>query len=280
MDARSRRSFAFLKFLAADLSRGEISFPTFADATLRVRSALDNPNLNAENLAHVVSTEPLLSARLIKVANSVALNGTGKPAGDLRTAVVRVGFATVRSVAMAVALEQTVAMSDFQAHRAKAEAIWRESVDVAALAYVIARRLSRVNPDEAMLAGLLQDIGKFYLLARVTRYPELATDAAEVERVLDEWHPAIGSAILGSLGLPEATVFAVAEHHVAALADPIRKLIDVLVAANRVAQGPNPINTVNSSAGGGASNVSPAVNLALAESREELHALVGGLRHA
>ena len=47
------RAFRFLQELASDLSTGTISFPTFIDATVKIRDALNHPNVDASRLAEV-----------------------------------------------------------------------------------------------------------------------------------------------------------------------------------------------------------------------------------
>lgn len=283
MPARSDKSFRFLQELAEDLSRPEIAFPTFSDATLRVRSALNNPLHSAAQLAAVVSGEPLLAARLIKVANAVAFNRGGAQVADVKSAVVRVGATTVRSVATAVAVDQLLQSSDLQPHRKRTEAIWQHSIDVAMLAYVIARGISRVNPDEALLAGLLQDIGQFYLLSRVKGYPEVANDPQELDALLDEWHVGIGCSILVSMDLPAATIHAVERHHSghppSPLVTPLRDLAEVLAVANGAAMHFSSREGVGAVHGDpGLPPVDPAVLQILVASVDELKALAAEMR--
>src|SRR3982750_841764 len=128
-------TFRFLQDIAKDLANGDVNFPTVSAATVEVRAALDDPNANADKLARVISREPLLSAKLVRLSNSTALNPSGRPIADVRTAVIRVGHSSVRSVAVAVAYDQLRADRQLQKHRAKAEAAWRHSVQVASLSY-------------------------------------------------------------------------------------------------------------------------------------------------
>lgn len=84
-------------------------------------------------------------------------------------------------------------MGDLREHL---KVLWKHSVHVSAIAYVIAKNHSKVNPDEAMLAGLLHDIGKFYIFTRSEKHPELFADAEAMESLLSQWHTGIGHAIL------------------------------------------------------------------------------------
>jgi len=141
----AQRAYRFLQALASDLSNKQISFPTFTGATIRVRSALADPAIDAERLAHVISAEPLLPARLIQIANSVAMNPGGKPISDVRNAVMRVGHDVVRSTAVALAMEQLRAAKDVQVFHEQAEWVWRHSLEVAAISYVMAKKESRLS---------------------------------------------------------------------------------------------------------------------------------------
>jgi putative nucleotidyltransferase with HDIG domain len=236
-----QRAYGFLRKLAADLSNRNITFPTFTGATIRVRTALADPQIDVERLSRAISAEPLLPARLIYIANSVAMiPGGGKPVTDVRSAVMRVGHDVVRSTAVALALEQLRAAKDVQIFHEQAEWVWKHSLEVAAIGYVIAKKHSRINPDEALFAGLVHDIGQFYLLSRAAAYPDLVAHPDELDALIHEWHPSIGQAVLHEFGLSEATLKAVSEHEHHTAGMPPRELVDVVALANRVALVSNP----------------------------------------
>lgn len=240
-DVQHAPAFRFLQDIAADLSRGSLAFPTFSQATIKVRAALDDPSMDAERLGKVVSTEPLLAARLVQMANSVALNPGGKAVADVRSAILRVGLSTVRSVAVSVALEQLRDGAQSAAMRPFAEAAWRHSLQVAAIAYVLAKRLSRTNPDEALFAGLVHDIGHFYLLSRASAFPELEHDPDELAQILGEWHASIGQSVLHGLNAADAVIEAVGEHENGRYRTPLRSMTDIVTLANVAASKTNPV---------------------------------------
>ena len=268
-------AFRFLKDIAADLGKGDVTFPTFSAATVRVRSALEDPELSADQLARVVSREPLLSAKLVRLANSAALNPGGRPVNDVRSAVIRVGHSAVRTVAVAVAMDQLRGDRELRPFRDRAEAAWRHSVHVAALAHVIASLGPRINAEEALFAGLVHDIGYFYLLSRAPRYPELEGHPEVLGSVLAEWHPAIGRAVLHNFALSDAVMDAVAEHESAECHLPPRHLADVITIANTVAAKTNPAR-----AAGDAEPVLDAPDLLhlLAQHKSEIDSVIAALR--
>jgi putative nucleotidyltransferase with HDIG domain len=210
------------------------------------------------------------------MANAAAFGSGGRPVGDVKSAILRVGHATVRSVATAVAMEQLKGESTLPPFRAIAEAAWRHSVDVAAVAHVLAKRLSRINPDEALFAGLVHDIGHFYLLSQAQHFPEILDDPAELAHILQEWHPSIGRALLHDFNMSEAVLEAVAEHENAHYRLPLRTLTDIVTLANLSSAATNPVVAYRTVPPGKLGE--PEVMTALVQAREEIAALAAALR--
>jgi putative nucleotidyltransferase with HDIG domain len=228
-------SFKILEDVAKDLSGDKVSFPTFLDITFQVRTALKNPNLNVEQLAQLVSAEPLMSAKIISISNSVAMNPGGRAVADVKTAINRVGMEAVRTVSFAVAMEQLLKSKNMQPFEGLSQRLWEHTVHVAALCRLLARKQTRINPDEAMFAGLVHDIGVFYLLSRAANFPELIADKAELHELLVQWHDNIGHALLAAMGQPDEVLKAVQEHEVERQVRELRTLSDVLYVANKMA---------------------------------------------
>ncbi|MGH8148536.1 MAG: HDOD domain-containing protein, partial [Steroidobacteraceae bacterium] len=146
-------AFEFVQSLAAELSRGKVDLPSFPDIVPRVRQVLADDSVTPSKIVRVVSSEPALAARLLQIANSAALNFSGKAVNDLRTAVARLGFNMVRSAAIAFAMSQLKQAHALDGLERPLDDLWRRSATVAAMSHVVARRLTRVNPDTALLAG-------------------------------------------------------------------------------------------------------------------------------
>lgn len=236
----SQITFKILEDIARDLSGDEVSFPTFLDVTFKVRTALKNPNLNVEQLAQLVGVEPLMSAKIIRMANSVAMNPSGRVIADVKNAIVRVGMEAVRTVSFAVAMEQLIQSRQMQVFSDLSRRLWEHTAHVAALCRVLATKWAKINGDEAMFAGMVHDIGVFYLLSRAAQFPELVNDRNELFDLLLGWHDNIGHALLSALGQPEAVLTAVLEHEQDREIGTVKSLSDVLFVANKIA------NTVSS----------------------------------
>lgn len=226
--------FQFVRSLGEDLSQGTIELPSFPDTAFRIKNALEDPDVTARNIAKIVSADPVFAARLINVANSAALsNRCGKPVQDLPTAVTRIGFKMAHTVAMSVAMHQVLKSAPGgKLHKAFNE-LWRHSLNVAAFSYVVAKSYSKINPDEAMIAGLMHDIGNIYIMSRAEKnFPELCDDPATLGEVLHEWHTGVGHAILINWGFDEAMAQAADEHETLDRLADKTDLADVVLVAN------------------------------------------------
>ena len=89
-----------------ELAGEKIDLPSFPEVAVRVRKALANDDVDIEHVVRVISAEPALAARLLQLANSAALNSSGKRLTDLRTAISRIGFNMARSATIAFAMSQ------------------------------------------------------------------------------------------------------------------------------------------------------------------------------
>jgi len=206
-----REGFAFVQELAAEMSRGKIDLPGFPNIALRVRQVLADTQVGPDKVVRVISSEPVLAAQLLRMAGAAARNPTGKPITDLRTAVVRVGLSVVRSATFAFALSQLRNAEALKGLERPLDELWRRSAAVAAMSYVVARRHTRVNPDTALLAGLLHSIGKLYILTRAARHPALFADQATFHAIVRDWGGAVAKAVLENWGLADEIVTAVSE---------------------------------------------------------------------
>lgn len=233
-DIDPRIHFRILEDIARDLS-GDVNFPTCMDAAILVRNTLKDPQASLERVVQVVGVEPLISSKLLRLANSVSYNPGGKRVSDLSAAINRLGFEAVRTTSLAVAMDQMLKSRNLAAFDDIARQAWEHSLQVAAIARVLARRIGRVKPDEAMLAGLVHDIGIFYLLFRAAEYPEYRDNRAAMLDLIRGWHESIGESLLHILGLPEHITEAVRDHDQPQNIETPSSLRDLLYFANLLA---------------------------------------------
>ena len=226
--------------IAADATKGELAFPTSAQVAMKVVRALDNPDCHIEAAAKLVQAEPLLAARVVAMGNSAAFNRSGHEITDVRSAVMRLGFRSVRSLAMALVTRQLAGKPAAPAHQALANQLWEHTAHVTSLAHVIARRFTHVDSETALFAGIVHEVGGFYMLSRAEAYPGL------LEGGFDEWietgEADVGRAVLKVLGVPEIVVEAVECYWNGYLAIPPVLLGDTLLIAEELAPVASPLH--------------------------------------
>ena len=205
-------AFAFVSELAQEVSRGKVELPSFPDVAVRVRKVLADEHVSIDQIARIVGSEAGLAARVFTLANSAALNRSGRTLSDLKTAVNRIGHNNVRTAAVSFAIMQLRRASELRHISKELEGLWQEATMVAALAYSVASRATKINADESMLAGLLHNVGKIYILARANRHDSLFKDPAALPQVMRDWHANVGKAIVENWGFPEHISEAVGEH--------------------------------------------------------------------
>ena len=213
MNTTSDPAFEFVKRLGEELARNDFDLPPFPDTALRVREALSDPDVSIDTLSSIVLSEPALTARLLRMANSAMMRRGPLEITDVKTAMSRVGLDMVQNAAVSLAANEAFQVADGSPLREHLDKTRKHSIKVCAVAYALAKRVKiSGKPDEAMLAGLLHAIGKFYILTRADDFPELFANAEALEGLLNEWHTGVGRAIVESWGFPEEIVDAVDEH--------------------------------------------------------------------
>ena len=226
--ALNAQRFKMLEDIASELA-GEVIFPTSFDAALRLRSELQNSKLPTARIAQIVSLEPLVASKLMRMANSALYSPMGGEVRDLQAAITRLGVRVVRTTALAIAMNQLMRSKEMVVFMSLTAALWDHSLKAAAAARIVARTYTRVNPDEALLAGLIHDLGAFYMVYRAAQYPELRARPDTVKHLIVEWHESIGVTLLNALGLSEELVNASIDHdHWRSSPVTVRTLSDIV----------------------------------------------------
>lgn len=236
MTTTQQAAFDFVKTLASELSHREFDIPPFPDTAIRIRDALARPNVNTEMVARIVKSEPVLTSRLLRMANSAMMRRGPIEITDLAAAINRMGFDQVRNTAVSMAMDHTFNAPKGSVLHEQIDIVRRHSIHVSVLAFILVRRQSlRVPAEDAMLAGLLHDLGKLYILNRAHDFPALFEDMAQLAELMATWHTGVGRAIVECWGFSPDIVEAVDEH------EDLRRdrsgsvdLVDVVLVANLI----------------------------------------------
>ncbi|MES9845309.1 MAG: HDOD domain-containing protein [Candidatus Sedimenticola sp. PURPLELP] len=189
-----------LKFLQ-DLESDKLVLPSLPDVAIRIGKALEEDDHNIEEIASVIQNDPVITAKLIKSANS-AFYGMPTPVETCSAAVVRIGTKLTHKLVLTYALRELF-KSKSKLLQARMKALWAHSTNVAAICYVLARRDKRFDPEHAMLAGLLHDIGIVAILHYAERLPAEELTPEILDQAIKRLRAQIGSLILRKWGFAE-----------------------------------------------------------------------------
>jgi len=203
------------------LIEGGRQLPTLPVLVLQVQRALANDRSGPRDIAHLIERDPVLAARVLRLANSAAFS-RGDPITTIGAAVGRLGMNHVRSLCLAVGVVRAFGNSY---RRLDHQRYWQHSVAVGMVAERLthmSKRYAQVDGEEAYVAGLLHDVG---LLVCDQFFPaEFAAIEEETDREsIGRWrvettrlgldHGDIGGQVLSRWQLPAGVMEAVAAHH-------------------------------------------------------------------
>jgi diguanylate cyclase (GGDEF)-like protein len=190
--------------------------PSLPGVAMNLLAECRRPEVDIDKVCDLLARDPALSAKLVGVANSPAYR-RGAPVTSVRRAALALGTSSVTALALSFSLvSQRAARGSFDFGQ-----YWRRALLNAVASRALAQQV-RIDPEEAFLAGLLQDIGILALVAAFTGYDEIFRESKQdhlrLERLERErvgaGHPEIGAWLAVGWGLPEGLVRAVAGSHV------------------------------------------------------------------
>ena len=230
--------------LKADQLLDEIDdLPVVPAVAMRVLQFAQSDSGGAAELAAILSTDPALSAKLIKISNS-AYYGFTRHFGTVREAVIVLGFKQVRQVAVAASIVDAFKKPRSPADGFDLNLFWGHSLTVAIISEFAARKFNAGSPADAFTAGILHDIGRLALrLARpyeFSRALEFARTTGEPLRDIEPRetgydHDDVGYALAERWNFPGFLADAIGSHHDPALDTATHGLSAVIAMADQLA---------------------------------------------
>lgn len=156
----------------ADTRKGAIPrLPMIIPKLLR---SLRDPDSSVKDYVNIVNKDPVMSAAVLKLANSVYFNPIGAHIGDIERSIVKLGIDGLRSV-LSAAVMQPIIQRDSAYFSQTGQRLWQHSLNTAVACEVIghARRLERFK---VYLMGLVHDIGKITLFSELCKQYKLNGD--------------------------------------------------------------------------------------------------------
>ncbi len=190
----------------------------------QVNKVLSNPNTSAYQIGAIISEDPALTAKILKLTNS-AFYGNPRTITSVKQAIIILGLEVVRSLVLSASVFE-IFSKKYKIDKNYLDSFWRHSLSVALMSRIISRMKnfpSILEAEESFSAGLLHDIGKLII---VTHLPEEFKEIMQTakdnpddpiynieEEILGFDHSVVGSHLAQKWNLPEELAAAILYHH-------------------------------------------------------------------
>ncbi len=206
-------------------------------------SKFDDPEVNVEEVENLISKDPILALKVLKMANS-AYYGFPRSIVSIKEAILVLGLNTVRSIVLTVAMRSIMNVDASGYGFTTKKELWEHSLLVASGAKYIAKKLKYNNPEKFFIAGLLHDIGKIVLSEVMSRHKidvikYMVFKKMKIHEIENQIafisHNVLGEKLGNYWNLPEFFVKVIRYHDEPFLApEEIRKDIIVVSASNEL----------------------------------------------
>lgn len=188
------------------------TLPTLPGVIRKLNSLSDNEKSSIQEMARIVSSDQVLSARILRLANSPSFGFYR--VSTITNAMILLGVNVVKSLA--------IASSIFAIMEKDSVGLWEHSLGVGVAANLIARKLGLPECEEITTAGLLHDIGRVIIrtkcgsaeqdILELVRNRQMFTTEAEQE-IIGTDHAEVGGWLVKSWFLPDNLCEPIAFHH-------------------------------------------------------------------
>lgn len=200
----------FVDQLRKDIARNKIKLPTLPNISLEALVVVNDDSSRVGDVAEVVAKDAAIASRLIKYANSPIYRGVN-PVTTIKGAITRIGFEKVKNVILTLAMKEVYTTNNKTLQK-RMERLWEHSMDVGSRCAIIAKGFEHLDQEEALLAGLVHDIGAIPILLRAADYEVLTNNEANLDKIITPLHSAIGRDMLKVWKFDPRMVQVAAEH--------------------------------------------------------------------
>lgn len=194
------RNTLFYKSFIKSYREQHLQLPSLPNVALKLKTAMQQ-DISIREAVTIIQIDPVMVIKLIQVANS-PLYAPVSPINNCQDAVTRLGLSVTRNLVMSISLKQLFQCNDNQM-MTHMQAVWKQSLYVSSLCFVLAEEMRGINPEEALLAGLINDIGMIPLLHFAGQNPEQFPGTEAFLQIASYLRGPLGRLVLQTLGFSE-----------------------------------------------------------------------------
>ncbi|TXK95586.1 cyclic nucleotide-binding protein, partial [Methylococcaceae bacterium CS4] len=190
----------FLHSFSKAYRENKLNISPLPNIALHLKEALTH-DVGAQDVIDIIQSDPGIANTLIRLANS-PLYAPSMKITSCQDVVTCLGLSTSANLVTCISLKQLFVCHDRQLMAAM-QNLWRRSLYVSSLSFVLAEEVSSINSDEALLAGLISDIGLIPLLRFADQYPDEQPEIEQLESAVPFVRAPVGTLMLNSLGFSD-----------------------------------------------------------------------------
>jgi HD-like signal output (HDOD) protein len=206
---------AVTETLTQDIKNNKLDLPSPPELLISIRQLGADPDTTASDITELVKHDVNISGRLIKIANC-ALFTSRYQVSTVQAAITRLGQRKVQSLVTGLVIGQQIMRSKTKGLEAFCKQSWQDSNDVAALCYVLAQKKTKLDPEQALLAGIVHNIGSLPLTLKLNTIPALKEQpkimALVADVVIPKLYPKAGQLIMQSWHFSPEIIVVAREH--------------------------------------------------------------------
>ncbi len=190
----------FFNSFAQAYKTNTLSLPSLPHVALKLKDAMQMA-IGVNEAVEIIQIDPPLVTKLIQIANS-AMYSPVTPITNCHDAVTRLGLKASRNFVLSIGLKQLFRCQDEQLMQGM-QTLWKNSLYISSLSFVLAQEAGTVNPEDALLAGLICDIGAIPLLHFAEQHSDQSPELRELEDAMPFLRAPVGTLVLHTLGFPD-----------------------------------------------------------------------------
>lgn len=194
------RGNRLLMMFANHFQDHELEIPSLPEVAINLRKAIEK-DIGIAEAAKIIQLDPVITAKLVEVANC-PLYITQYRASNCLDAVKRIGLKATRSLVISLSTKQLFRTKS-QLLKHHLETQWRHSLYLSILCHILATNCQQKNPEDALLAGLVCDIGILPFLSFVANLPAEFINDYEIKQAIPVLRGVVGEAVLREWDFPE-----------------------------------------------------------------------------
>ena len=180
--------------------KNRLSLPSLPHVAIKLKKAMQS-DVGVKEVVDIIQVDAPIVTKLLQIANS-SLYSMNANITNCHDAVSRLGLNTTRNLVMGIGMKQLFSCKDPSLVKMM-QSFWKSSLYISSLSYVLAEESGSINPEDALLAGLVSNIGVIPILHFAEQYPEEYPDTATLSAALQALNPSVGALVLHTLGFPE-----------------------------------------------------------------------------